>query len=247
MRFFVSPGAVYLDKKIIEIKDKEELHHLKDVMRLKEGSSVAIFDGTGKEYSGVIKSVDKALAVIGIDSVLDVKKRDKQFNITLYQAIPKNTKIDFIIEKATELGVDRVVPMITERTEAFLKSYNTSKKAERWNKIAMVASKQCGRVTLPVISGITDFKDALKDSSNNADLIIFAALDKDSLALKTVLRNRMQKNISIFIGPEGDFSPDEVSIARKNRCNIVSLGELVLRAETAGIFVLSCLNYEYAS
>ena len=149
--------------------------------------------------------------------------------------------MDFIIEKAVELGVAGIVPMITDRTVPETKDF--SKKAERWKRIAMASSKQCGRRILPVISDITDFNSALIGSKQK-DIAIFASLDKESKPLKSILRGLTQKNIAVFIGPEGDFSPEEISMAKENGCRMCSLGNLILKSETAAIYILSCLSYE---
>lgn len=241
MRFYVSPESIFPDKNLIRIKDKSEAHHIRDVMRLKKGDMVDIFDGNGREYSCFIEEVGKEGITIKIKEELS-PKHDMPFNVTLYQAIPKKAKMDFIIEKTVELGVARIVPMITDRTIPEIKDF--SKKIERWKRIAVASSKQCGRRILPVISDITDFDSALIGSKQK-DTAIFASLDKGSEPLKSILRGSTQKNIAVFIGPEGDFSPREISMAKENGCMMCSLGNLILKSETAAMYVLSCLSYEF--
>lgn len=240
MRFYVPPGSIFSSKKIIQIKDKTEAHHIRDVMRLKKGDIVDIFDGEGREFSCFIEEMKKEEVIIKIKEEL-APKSDAPFNITLYQAVPKKTKMDFIVEKTVELGVGRIAPVITDRTVPDMKDF--TKKVERWKRIAMASSKQCGRRILPVISDVTDFKSALIDSKQK-DLTIFASLDKETKPLKDILRGVAQKNIAVFIGPEGDFSPREVSMAKESGCDMCSLGRLVLKSETAAIYILSCLSYE---
>jgi len=243
MRFYVSPDSIYLDKGLIKVKDKSEVHHIRDVMRLKNGAMVDIFDGKGREFSGCIEEVNRDSIIIKIQDVkLVVGTEQCSVPTTLYQAIPKKDKMDFIIEKAVELGVGRIVPVITERTVPEIKN-KSAKKIERWRRISIASAKQCGRIDLADVSGIVNFNDALLES-RTSDLVIFAALDKDAIALKSTLRSANPKAIAIFIGPEGDFSPTEVLMARKAGCKICSLGRLVLKSDTAGIYVLSCLNYE---
>ena len=240
MRFYVPPESIFPLKNLIQIKDKTEAHHIRDVMRLKKGDMVDIFDGNGREYSCFIEEVGKGEVIIKIKEELS-SKLDIPFNIILYQAIPKKAKMDFIIEKTVELGVARIVPMITDRTVPEIKDF--SKKIERWKRIGMASSKQCGRRILPVISDITDFNSALIGSKQK-DIAIFASLDKESKPLKSILRGLTQKNIAVFIGPEGDFSPREISMAKENGCRMCSLGNLILKSETAAIYILSCLSYE---
>jgi len=241
MRFYVSPEFVYPEKNIIEIKDKGELRHIRDVMRLVPGSEVGVFDGTGMEYLGRIKDINRSSVVIDIIRKIEIKK-DIMPDITLYQAIPKKGKMDLIVEKAVELGVTRVAPMITERTISAITG-KAGKKQDRWSRIAMAASKQCGRSTLPVIVDIRSFEECLNESGNS-DLIVFAALDKDAKPLKQILESSRPSRVSVFVGPEGDFSQEEIAKARGHGYPVCSLGPLVLRVETAAMYILSCLNYE---
>ncbi|OIO32830.1 MAG: hypothetical protein AUJ70_04680 [Candidatus Omnitrophica bacterium CG1_02_40_15] len=243
MRFYVPPDSIFPDKNIIEIKDKSEAHHIRDVMRLKKGDDVNIFDGKGREFSCFIEEVKRDAVIIKI-------KEAKSFvgegfkpspTITLYQAIPKKTKMDFIVEKAVELGVSQIVPIITDRTIPEIKDF--TKKVEQWKRIGMASSKQCGRTILPVISDVMYFDGALIDSKQKA-MAVFASLARDSKPLKDILRGLSPKTIAVFVGPEGDFSPREVFMAKENGCSMCSLGSLVLKSETAAIYILSCLSYE---
>jgi len=241
MRFYVPPGSISPLKDTAEIKDKTEVHHIRDVLRLQKGDVVYIFDGQGREFSCCIEGMKRDAVIVRIKEVLPAKD-SALFNITLYQAIPKKTKMDFIVEKAVELGIHRIVPVITDRTVPEIKD-KCRRKTERWVKIAIAASKQCGRAKIPLISDIMTFDDALIES-RKSDLVLFAALDRKAEPLKSVLKNNASKNIAIFIGPEGDFSLREISLARDAGYNICSLGPLVLRCDTAALFMLSCINYE---
>ena len=242
MRFYVSPESIFPDKNLIEVRDRDEVHHIRDVMRLKEGIKVTVFDGRGKEYSGSIKDVSKHSVIIDIESSADLIP-DIPYKLTLYQAIPKKNKMDFIVEKAVELGADAIIPILTERTVPAIKD-NAQKKRDRWSRIARAASKQCGRSVLPEVLEVVDFNSALAKAAEG-DLIIFAALDKDARPLKTILRDKNPKKISVFVGPEGDFSEAEISLAREKDCSMCSLGPSVLRSETAAIYILSSISYEY--
>ena len=243
MRFYVPPDAIFPDKNLILIKDKAEAHHIRDVMRLKKGDIVDIFDGQGREFSCYIEEINKNEVIIKIKEE-SVSKHDRLFSITLYQAIPKKTKMDFIVEKTVELGVARIVPIVTDRTVPEIKDF--TKKVERWRRIGMASSKQCGRRILPVISDVTDFNSALIDSKQK-DFTVFASLDKESKPLKNISRGLTPAHIAVFVGPEGDFSPREIALAKENGSSMCSLGSLVLKSETAAIYILSCLMYEYSS
>ncbi len=240
MRFYVHPDSIFPLKNIIEIKDKTEIHHICDVMRLKKGDIVDIFDGQGMEFSGSIEEAARGEVIIKIKQKL-ASKSEAALNITLYQAIPKKTKMDFIVEKTVELGVAKLVPVITDRTIPEIKDF--SRKIERWSRIAMASSKQCGRRVLPVIADVLDFNSALIDSKQK-ELTIFASLDKESRSLKDILKGLTLKSVAVFVGPEGDFSPREASLAKENGLKICSLGNLILKSETAAIYILSCLSYE---
>ena len=241
MRFFVSPEYISRQENLIKIIDKKEVHHIRDVLRLKEGVEVTVFDGSGNDYIGNIKHIDKSNILITISKIVSSVWRP-YFNIRLYQAIPKKGKMDYIVEKVTELGINVIVPIFTERT---IPDENVSiqKKIERWYRIAKASSKQCGRSDIPQILDPVDFNTAIK-KAKPSDLVILAALDREARPLPDIIKNKSFKDISIFIGPEGDFSPNEVFLARQSGCEICSLGRLVLKVDTAAIFIISCINYE---
>ncbi|MBU1146859.1 MAG: 16S rRNA (uracil(1498)-N(3))-methyltransferase [Candidatus Omnitrophica bacterium] len=240
MRFYVSPESIFPEKGLIEIRDKSEIHHIRDVMRLGNGVAVAIFDGKGKEYIGGIKGIERDRVIIEIKETKALSA-DTSIDITLYQAISKKN-MDFIIEKAVELGVTTIVPVITDRTIPQIKD----KKIDRWKRIAMAASKQCGRIRLPDILDAMRFNDALT-ASKKTDLKLFAALDKDATPLSAVLKEAKPNSIAVFIGPEGDFSEQEIHVAKQEGCRVCSLGPFVLRVETAAIYILSALVYKYTA
>lgn len=244
-RFYVPPECV-ADGKII-IRGKE-LHHAKDVMRLAAGDAIAVFDGTGKEYHGVIQKADKEQMIIAIEKTLEQKTGGCR--LTLVQALPKSDKMDLIVEKATELGVEKIIPTLTERTIVRPDTKKENLKVERWRKIALVAAKQCGRTTIPEVMPITEFEDSLK-ALNDSEIKIIPCLYENTKAFKEILRGqkckvlRQQgKSAVIFIGPEGDFTKKEIEEAKAIGAIPVSLGNEVLRSETAAICALSVLNYE---
>jgi len=223
----------------------EEFHHLKNVLRLKRGSKITVFDGKGKEYSGRIIELDKNEAVVDIESSRFVLSKDSPYKVTLAQVISKNQKIDFVVQKAAELGVDKIIPVSSLRAVVKLDAELSIAKKNRWQRIAKEASKQCGRLTVPEVGDCLNIKEAvayLKDY----DLKLFFCINKETIKLKKVLERFVGKppeTIALFIGPEGDFTQDEIDLAKDNGCDLVSLGERVLRTETAGLYVLSILDY----
>ena len=236
-RFYAPRGSIKGNRIILT---GLEAHHVLDVMRLKTLDKVVAFDGTGTEYIGFIKGMGRKSVDVEI-----VERRTplgkENCKITLIQAIPKKDS-DYIMEKATELGVHSVIPVFTKRT---IVSWNEGKRhsrVERWRRIAREASKQCGRPSIPKVDDIKDFKDALK-SASDSDLNLIAALSDPRVDLKDAIRDFKGGKVQIAIGPEGDFTPDEIKKAKDARFIVVSLGRNVLKSDTAGLAVLAIFNY----
>jgi len=238
--------------------DEEGIHYLKGVLRLKKGDKIEIFDGKGNKYNCVLQDVNNVKIISKEFSLA----KENTFNVTLVQAIPnKPSKMDFIIEKATELGVDAIMPVAAERSVVNVGANGRSplRKIERWQKIASEASRQCGRSKVPEIKEVLSAEKALAAFSK-CDLKLFACIDKDAVFLRSVLEDfKCRGNpcgcpdragaspaptIAVFIGPEGDFTPREIVFAKESGFQLVSLGERVLRTETAGLYILSVLDYE---
>jgi len=220
----------------------DEAHHILDVMRLKNGNRIVAFDGQGNEYEGIIKDTKKTellLEIINVRNLEPVKK----LNITLVQAIPKKAKIDFIIEKAVELGVDTIIPMRSSRTIVKFDKEKKESRYKRWQRITLSASKQCGALSVPIVYPVAEFGDIVK-KAKAYDLAIMPCLYKETQGIKKVIRGFTGKTILVFIGPEGDFAEGEIKTAKNEGCKLVSLGCRVLRADTAAINALSILQYE---
>lgn len=237
-RFYVPADSVSGDTIIIK---GSEAHHVKDVMRLKKDDEILVFDGTGKEYTGVIEKMTKEAINVKINKRLEASTDN--FNLALVQAIPKVDKMDYIVEKATELGARRITPVITNRTVVKPDRKGASSKLERWKKIAVAASKQSGQLTIPVIDEIEDFEHSLS-YIKCYELAIIPCIQRDTERLADVLKGSVAKSAIIFIGPEGDFTADEVEAAKSKGARPVMLGREVLRSDTAAISVLSVINYE---
>jgi 16S rRNA (uracil1498-N3)-methyltransferase len=238
-RFYVPKESV--KGNIINISGKEA-HHILDVMRLKVSDNVVTFDGTGKEYTGFIKEIKTKSAIIEIVETKTL--HGKEFSgITLAQAIPKKDKMDYIVEKSTELGVSKIIPLVTGRTIPDWDEPKRIASVERWRKIAMEASKQCGRADIPEIDRIKNFPDIAAEAERY-DLALIAALEEKAIRLKDALKGFAGGKALIAIGPEGDFTPDEIAEAKRSGFKLVSLGSRVLKSDTAGLFVLAILNYE---
>jgi len=217
-------------------------------LRKKIGDVVFLFDGKGNEYEAEIVKINESQIEFKIISTTQ-KDIEIATKINLYQSIPKFKKFDFIIEKATELGVSKIIPVISERTQYSIPSESRNfSKLSRWQKIALSASKQSGRSVITEISAIKNFKDALESLSIDSEksLSIIPWECEENTNLKNILRTMNQeiRTINLFIGPEGGFSSSEINIAQKCGVIPVSLGKRILRTETAPIFVISNILYE---
>ena len=238
-RFYVPEGSV--KGNLINIGGKEA-HHIIDVMRLKVSDRVVTFDGAGKEYAGFIKEAGRKSVIIEIVEVR-TPHGSMAYGVTLLQAIPKKDKMDYIVEKSTELGVTKIIPLVTDRTIPDWDEPKRASAVERWRKIATEASKQCGRADIPEIGLIRNFSDASADAAGFS-LALIAALDDGAIRLKDALSGFRPSKIAIAVGPEGDFTPGEVARAKEGGFKVVSLGSRVLKSDTAGLFMLAILNYE---
>ncbi|MDP2913752.1 MAG: 16S rRNA (uracil(1498)-N(3))-methyltransferase [Candidatus Omnitrophota bacterium] len=262
-------GRFYVPKEFVNgniiVLGGAEAHHILAVMRLKRLDRVVVFDGTGNEYFGFIKDIEGKTLTVEITEKRKAIPAD-DIDITLIQAIPKKDRMDYIVEKATELGARSVIPVFTERTIPDWDSAKKAARVERWRKIAKEASKQCGRADIPEITRVMEFHNAVKNAGDR-DLKLIAALSdeavpiRDALAtfvirnpssavrdkgLRTTDNGRRTTNIVIAIGPEGDFTGDEVVAAKGAGFKVIGLGTRVLKSDTAAIAVLSILNYEFS-
>jgi 16S rRNA (uracil1498-N3)-methyltransferase len=238
-RFYVPKGSVRGKTMTIE---GAEAHHIIDVMRLRPSDAVVAFDGTGKEYAGTIRSVGKGAVVIDVIRTIEPGALSN-VRITLIQAIPKKAKMDYIVEKATELGVSCVRPVFTARTIPDWDAEKRSSCVKRWRKIALEASKQSSRTDIPAVDDIGDFRDSIK-RPGDFDLALIPTLGGRVERLSDAVRSFRGKSIAIAIGPEGDFTSEEVALAASARFRPVSLGPRVLKSDTAGLAALAILDYE---
>lgn len=240
-RFYVPTGSV--SGGVITILG-EEAHHIIDVMRLKVSDEIVAFDGTGKEYVGVITAVKARTVTVSIIRTIGAPVKSG-VGITLIQAIPKKAKMDYIVEKATELGAAEIVPVFTARTIPEWDDDKREATVGRWRKIALGAAKQCGRSDIPEIGEIRDFAELVR-KPGRYDLALIAALCKGAVELREALAGFRGKRCAIAIGPEGDFTPDEVEAAKEAGFRPVSLGARVLKSDTAGLAALAIIDYEFA-
>jgi 16S rRNA (uracil1498-N3)-methyltransferase len=225
----------------------DESHHLVNVNRARSGDAVVAFDGRGTEWLGTLTRADKRSAVIRVNSRRTAPPLPHR--LTLGQALPKGTAMDSIVRKATELGTARIVPLESARTQVHLEGDRQDRKVEKWQTAALEAAKQCGNPWLPDISPMERVIPFM-ESSHGYDLKLIASLQPGARSLKAVLaayRERHTKpphTVLWLIGPEGDFSPEEMQASTGAGFEPVTLGPLVLRCETAAVYALSILSHE---
>jgi 16S rRNA (uracil1498-N3)-methyltransferase len=239
-RFYALPGNINEDLIILSASDS---HHLVNVMRLSDGDEIIVFDGRGKEYlCKVIEAKPEGVKAC----VLEQRSLDTELrtSITVVQAIPKSDKMDFIVQKCTELGVMRIVPVISDRTVVKLTPKKESSRRERWQRIACEAAKQCGRTVIPEISEVSPFRSAL-NGLESCELALIPWEGERTTRIGSVLKRAKARSVAVYIGPEGGFSVDEVKMAVQCGVIPVSLGPRILRTETAGIVASTIILYEY--
>ncbi|MGB5823256.1 MAG: 16S rRNA (uracil(1498)-N(3))-methyltransferase [Proteocatella sp.] len=240
----------FVDNKVgstATITDKDEIKHIGKVLRLKEGHKVEIFSKEAKEYIAEIAEISKDEIRLDILEEVD-KKRELDCKITIYQGIPKGQKMELIVQKATELGVSTIVPCQLRRCVSTI-AEKEDKKILRWQKIAQEASKQSKRLIVPVIENTMDIYDMVEDMKNNQINILFYEAEEGN-SIKQYIRRVQEsglqvKSAGIIIGAEGGLEKEECEILSSAGAEIVTLGDRILRTETAAIYGATILAYEF--
>jgi 16S rRNA (uracil1498-N3)-methyltransferase len=245
-RVFCQPPVA--DPKEIRLS-VDESHHLVAVNRAASGATVVAFDGKGSEWVCELAEADKRGARLRVR--LAQKAKALPWRITLGQALPLGGAMESIVKKATEIGVTTIIPLESERTQVHLGGERSDRKIEKWQTAALEAAKQCGNPWLPEIGPVTPAA-AFIGAAKGYDLKLIASLQPGARSLKAVLgdyrtgHGRTPSNILWLVGPEGDFTPAEMSRSQTAGFEPITLGPLVLRCETAAVYALSILTYELA-
>ena len=222
----------------------EDVNHIKNVLRMEIGTKIYTTNiETHIKYLTEIKSIENEKVECNI--LEEVPTTELPINITLYQGLPKSDKLEFIIEKATELGACKIVPV--EMRFSIAKIKNEDKKIVRWNKIAESAAKQSKRNVIPLIEQTIKVNEMI-NQFKQYDLILVAYENESKQTLKDVLKNSQKekiKNVALVIGPEGGVDSKEIELLIQNGAKCVSLGKRILRTETAPLTLLSMLIYEF--
>jgi 16S rRNA (uracil1498-N3)-methyltransferase len=223
-----------------------QAHHAADVLRLKAGDEVAVLDGAGGELICRVESAARKQVKLEVQG--RTTESPPPSRITLAQAIPKGKMFEAIIQKATELAVWRIVPLLSQRVTTHLEGESIEHKAEKWRQTAVEAIKQCGQRFLPQVDAPTTLPAWLA-RDEKFDLTLVASLQGDSRHLRAYFPAgaRRPHDICVWIGPEGDFAPEEIEAIKGTGALPITLGPLVLRSETAALCALSIINHELRS
>jgi 16S rRNA (uracil1498-N3)-methyltransferase len=225
-----------------------EAHHAQNVLRMEAGDKLVLFNGKGRELTAEIAVI--ADDEIRLRKLHEAETAPLRCRIVLAQAIPKGKNMDLIVQKAVEIGAAEIAPIISDRTIVQLDSETASHKQTKWQQIAIEAAKQCGQNWLPRVHTPKKLAEFFSASDHPFDLRLIGSLQPDAQHLKKILETHSSehgdrpRSVLMLVGPEGDFTPAELALARQRGCQPITLGPIILRVETAAIYCLSVLSYE---
>jgi len=240
-RFFVPPGSLPAGGQGREVSLGGELaHRLARVLRLAPGDRVVLADGSGREFEVELTAVSQR-SVSAVVVAEAVAPPEPALELVLYQSLIRGQRFELVLEKGTELGVSRFVPLVSERSQ--VRPERESGRAERWRRIVLEAAEQCGRGRPPTVEPPSSLSEALAAAPG---LRLLPWEGERAQGLRSLLRGPGERPaaVSLFIGPEGGFSQEEVEVARKHGAAVVTLGRRILRSETAGIVAAALVMHE---
>lgn len=233
-RFFAPPSAFNFTKRTVSLT-ADEARHLREVLRLKPGDEVSVFDGAGKEYRARVVQARREIAELELAEEIGTARPESPLHITLAVALLKGEKFDLVVQKATELGVNKIVPLITRYADIKLRDESdASKRVTRWQRIALEAAKQCGRAVVPEVSLPVTLASLL-----DGNCLLFSERGGHGL------RQIDTDFVTAIIGSEGGWSDEELEQARSAGAQIITLGGRILRAETAAITAAALLQHRF--
>lgn len=240
-RRFFAPPANFQNSKIT--LDSDEARHLRDVLRMREGTKVNIFDGEGKEFSAEIETIRKHETTLKIIEEIQSPSSESNLDLTLAAAHLKGEKFDLLVQKSCELGVKKIIPLETKRADVKIKDdREAAKKIERWRRISLEAAKQSGRTKLMQIDFPVSFEKFIE--AQNEMIVLFSERGGQSFE-NFADENSAIKRITAIVGAEGGWEDSEIEAARQKNIFIITLGGRILRAETAGIVVSALLQNHF--
>ena len=219
------------------VLDGEDGRHIARSLRMRIGEAVTLSDGAGFDYDGEIEDITGDTVSVRLTKQYK-NKSEPTLHVTLYPGMPKGDKLDLVVQKATELGAAGVVPVLTDRSVSRPDGKSAAKKQERLQRIALEAAKQSGRGAVPQVGAMTSFKEAVR-SAKGTKILFY---EGGGLPLSNCLPEN-ETEVSVFIGPEGGFAPEEVAFAKENGVLTATLGSRILRTETAPLAALSILMF----
>lgn len=235
MRRFYSPVSSFSDGGVT--LNEDETRHLRDVLRLHVGDEVSVFDGTGREFRSTIAGIEKRSSKLLIVEEMQPASPESPLDLTIAPTVLNGERYDLIVQKAVELGVSLLIPLVTVRCE--VKANDAAKRLDRWRRIALEATKQCGRAKLIEIGDPKTFGELCSDPTNST-VIMFSEREGNDFSIVPPANK-----ITALFGPKGGWDDAELDLARKNGLNVVTLGGRILRAETAAIALTAILQHRF--
>ena len=245
-RFYAPPEALSPGEKSVTLS-AEEARHARDVLRLPHGEEVYVFDGKGQEYRCVIAGLNRDSVRVEVLEQVEPAHPESRLDLTLGVALLKGEKFDLVVQKATELGATRFIPILTNRADVRIRSDDDAKrKLMRWQRIALEATKQCGRARLMKIDAPVAFEGLIEGAAQGEELRLMFAEREGSSFLQVLEDLELTRTkVIALIGPEGGWTDSEIDEASKNSWRIVTLGGRTLRAETAAIVAATLLQHRF--
>ena len=245
-RFYISPEN--WNRSALTLTGSEA-HHGRDVLRVRRGEKVILFNGQGREITAEI--VDLGSEEIRLRKLDEAETPALQCRIVLGQAIPKGKNMELIVQKAVEIGAAEIAPIISDRTIVQIDSESAAQKQSKWQQIVIEAAKQSGQNWVPRVHAPMKLAELFSAAAvESFDLRLIGSLQPGAQHLKKVLADyssehqHRPRSVLMLVGPEGDFTPAELALARRDGCQPITLGPIILRVETAAIYCLSVLSYE---
>jgi 16S rRNA (uracil1498-N3)-methyltransferase len=237
-RFYAPPAFFNATEQTVTL-GSDEARHLRDVLRLKAGDEVYVFDGRGREFRCAVSTSKRDAAELRIKAEVDPAKPESHLQLNLCVALLKGEKFDLVVQKATELGVKKIIPLLTRFADIRLHdAADATKRLARWQRIALEAAKQSGRAFVPEISLPVDFETALDVDGLG---VMFA--ERNGESFEHLTRQTAPQSVTALVGSEGGWSDEEIEAAKARNFHVITLGGRILRAETAAITVTALMQH----
>jgi len=241
MNRFYHSKSININENIV--MDDFAAHHALKVMRLKNNDQLILFNGDGSDYTGQVINISKRQVEVSIKSKKNIGN-ESNLRVILLQALTSSEKMDLIIQKTTELGISEIQPIVCERSIVKIKKEKIEKKLSHWRQVSIAACEQCGRAKIPKIhepENIIKYLERIIESDKETKII----LSPESSESLSNITSSIKQNIKVLIGPEGDFTKQELDLSIQKGFSPIKIGPRILRTETAPISILSILQYKY--